>query len=70
MSGVWVIRTEPWVLLHPILRQAVWDEVKAVCGIASITDMEVLSEQTIREWCLPADQSLAQTRTRGKRKAE
>jgi len=70
MSGVLVIRLQAWTLLHPLLRAAVWDELKAVDGVASITDLEVLSLETLKEWCLPAEQSLAQTRTGRKRKSE
>ena len=70
MSGVWVLRTEPWVLLHPLLRSAVWEAVVSQDGVASLTDLEVLSLETLKEWCLPAEQSLAQTRTGRKRKGE
>lgn len=68
MSGVWVIRTEPWVLLHPYLRDAVWRAIADLEGVACLDDMEVLSLETLKQWCLPAEQSLAQTRTGRKRK--
>ena len=67
-SGVWVIRTEAWVGLHPYLRNAVWRALADLDGVASVTDMEVFSLETLKQWCLPAEQSLAQTRTGRKRK--
>jgi hypothetical protein len=70
VSGVWVVQTEPWVLLHPLLRHAVWQAVAGQEGVRSLTDLEVISPETLKDWCLPAEQSLAQTRTRRKRKSE
>ena len=65
-----MVRPEAWVLMHPLLRAAVWSALAEQEGVASLTDMEVLSLETLKEWCLPADQSLAQTRTGRKRKSE
>ena len=59
------IELEPWVMLHPLLRSAVWRELKAVCGVANINDMEVISLHTFEEWMLPREQSLVK-RTRKK----
>lgn len=63
----WHIEVEPWVLLHPLLRQDVWNAVMRINGIRQLNDMEVLSPQTIEEWTLPREQSLVKaTRKRKK----
>jgi hypothetical protein len=51
-------------------RSAVFRGVLRVPGVQSVTDLEVISPDTLKEWCLSAEQSLALTRTRRKRKRE
>jgi hypothetical protein len=68
MSGVWVVRTAPWVTAHPLLRKDVWNAIVAIAGVEALTDLEVITPHTLDEFLLPADQSLVPARTTRKRK--
>jgi hypothetical protein len=54
----WHIEVEPWVLLHPLLRQDVWNAVMHIDGIRQLNDLEVISPQTLEQWMLPRQLSL------------
>lgn len=68
MSGVWVLRVEPWVMSHPLLRHDLWKTVVELDGVAALDDAEVISPNTLAEFLLPAEESLVKPRTTRKRK--
>jgi hypothetical protein len=64
------VELEPWAALHPGLRGGLLRDIAAMTGVRQINDLEVLSLETIKEWCLPAEESLVKPRTHRKRKVE
>lgn len=66
--SVWILRTEPWVDGHPLLKHDLWKTVVELDGVAALDDAEVISLHTLEEFLLPAEESLVKPRTSRRRK--
>lgn len=70
MSLHFHVELEPWTGLHAGLRSDLLRDIAAHTGVRQVTDMEVLSPQTLAEWMMPDAQSLVGKPVKTKRKVK
>ena len=66
MSRFWLVELDDDLASKFTTRTGVWCGIKDVNGVRSVTDMEVISQVTLDELLLPAEQSLVRPRKRGR----
>jgi hypothetical protein len=64
VSRFWLVELEPDLEVHKTTRTGVWCGVKGVNGVRAVTDLEAISQATLDELLLSAEQSLVTPRKR------